>query len=367
MKLALTVLSIVLVAVLLAIAWSEENPEWANYQRVYFDLAQRRAQSSTQADWYRTQRVEIRQISVAPLKRVDRCTTCHLAVADPNFADAPEPLRLHSALLQSHPPERFGCTVCHRGEGRAVTTLTAHGEVPGSSVRMLRGEYVQAACYLCHAEKTLPPAATSEIVAGEIAINQLRCLRCHQIDGMGESEGPDLSAIGSRRDALELDAHLLNPPAMNSGSTMPIFPITRAQAQAITVYLLTQQGDAPPANDVRYRSANFRFSIFDFRLSDRKSKFENRKSDGVLAPIVFFRYDGQQLFWAAGCGVCHRIGNEGGAVGPALTRIGRVRERDWLRRYLSDPSAVRPDGRMPQLYLNDREIDALVEFLLTLR
>lgn len=139
MKILVIALTGALVMVSLAIAWVEQNSEWANYQRVFLDLAQTRAPSRAQADWYRAQRVEIRQISVAPLKRVDRCTACHLAVTDPNFADAPEPFRTHSALLSSHPPERFGCTVCHRGEGRAVTTLAAHGLARGSVARMLRG------------------------------------------------------------------------------------------------------------------------------------------------------------------------------------------------------------------------------------
>lgn len=364
MKLVLTAISVALVVVLLAIVWAEENPEWANYQRVFAEMAQARAQSSAQADWYRAQRVEIRQISIAPLKRVDRCTTCHLAVTDPNFADAPEPFRTHSEIIESHPPERFGCTVCHRGEGRAVTTLAAHGQVPGSLTRMLRGEYLEAACYACHNESTLALANTRELAAGAQAINQLRCLRCHQIGGEGESEGPDLSAIGSRRDAMELYAHLLNPSAMTPSSTMPIFPVTGAQAQAITIYLLTAQGDAYSVNDVRYRVS---------KQGGRGGEGETPRTVSLsptlpISPsITFFRYDGRQLFWGAGCGICHRIGIEGGAAGPALTRIARVRDRDWLRRYLRDPAAARPDGRMPQLYLNEREIDALVGFLVSLK
>jgi len=343
------------VLVLWAIGWSEQNPEWANYQREFLTLAPARAQSKAPADWYRAQGVEIRQISIAPLKRVDRCTTCHLAVTDPNFADTPEPFRAHSAMIASHPPERFGCTICHRGEGRAVTTLAAHGQTPGSTSRMLRGDYLEAACYACHTEASLPSSATREIAAGIQTINQLSCLRCHQLNGEGESEGPDLSAIGNRRDAIELYAHLLNPTAATPGSTMPIFALTRSQAQAITIFLLTQQGGAA-INDTRYRSTK-----------ETQESITLSSSSPVSASVLFFQYDGSQLFWSAGCGVCHRIGNEGGGVGPALTHIARARDRDWLRRLLRDPADVRPGGQMPQLYLNDREIDALVEFLLTLR
>jgi mono/diheme cytochrome c family protein len=145
---------------------------------------------------------------------------------------------------------------------------------------------------------------------------------------------------------------------MTLGSTMPIFSLAREQARAITIYLLTARGGTDAVNDVRYLARNSAAPKPDTPLF---------APTPLAAPILFFRYDGQQLFWGAGCGVCHRIGTEGGAVGPALTHIGRVREPDWLRRYLRDPSAVRPDGRMPQLYLNDREIDALIAFLVTLK
>ncbi len=352
-----------LVVVLFAIAWSERTPEWVNYQRAFFDMAQVRAQNSAQMDWYAVQRVEIRQISVVPLKRVDRCTTCHLAITDPNFMDAPEPFRTHSTIIASHPPESFGCTVCHRGEGRAVTTLAAHGLTPGSSARMLRGAYLASACAACHNETSLPPEDTREIVAGVQAINQLRCLRCHQLGSMGESEGPDLSAVGSRRDAIELYAHLLNPPAMTLGSTMPIFSLAQPQIQAITIYLLTAQGTAQMVNDVHYLVRNSG-DTNDGHSTESYIRSSDRPYD---EPILFFGYEGQQLYWGAGCGVCHAVGGEGGTVGPALTHIGRVRDRDWLSRYLRDPSAVRPDSRMPQLYLNDREIDALVEYMLRLK
>jgi len=51
-------------------------------------------------------------------------------------------------------------------------------------------------------------------------INEYKCLRCHQLDGIGQrsrprggSVGPDLSAIASQRNWAELYAHLLKPDA----------------------------------------------------------------------------------------------------------------------------------------------------------
>lgn len=52
------------------------------------------------------------------------------------------------------------------------------------------------------------------------------------------------------------------------------------------------------------------------------------------------------------CSRCHRINGDGGTVGQELnTPVSPLdyREREWLARFISDPSAVRPASRMPAL------------------
>lgn len=72
---------------------------------------------------------------------------------------------------------------------------------------------------------------------------------------------------------------------------------------------------------------------------------------------------GAALFRAKGCVVCHRhdaldaIGN----IGPDLTHYEP--EPAFLRRWLRDPAAVRPETQMPNLQLQGAEIDALIAFL----
>lgn len=67
---------------------------------------------------------------------------------------------------------------------------------------------------------------------------------------------------------------------------------------------------------------------------------------------------GQALFVAKGCASCHDRGLNGA---PNLT----VYKPDaaFLRRWLADPAAVRPDTLMPDLPLSDAEIDALIAYL----
>src|SRR3974377_490153 len=109
----------------------------------------------------------VRQILLPELNRVDRCTTCHLGVEDPSYGGYPQPLAYHP-LHEQHPVEKFGWTVCHRGQGR-VTTAAAHtvngppgaaphGNVPHWDDPMLPLKYIQASCGKCHQAADNPGA-----------------------------------------------------------------------------------------------------------------------------------------------------------------------------------------------------------------
>ncbi len=65
------------------------------------------------------------------IQQVDRCETCHLGVDKPSYtaSDVPREFRTHprrDLLLASHPTDKFGCTSCHQGQGRATNSADAH-------------------------------------------------------------------------------------------------------------------------------------------------------------------------------------------------------------------------------------------------
>ena len=75
---------------------------------------------------------------------------------------------------------------------------------------------------------------------------------------------------------------------------------------------------------------------------------------------------GQAVFLAKGCATCHphaSVQGRGLKVGPDLT--GYRGDPLFLRRWLHDPAAVRPNTEMPNLNLHPDEIEALVSFLTT--
>jgi cytochrome c oxidase subunit 2 len=87
---------------------------------------------------------------------------------------------------------------------------------------------------------------------------------------------------------------------------------------------------------------------------------------------------GQRVFMSSGCPLCHSIaGTEAyGSVGPGLSHFKSrsaiaagtlANNRANLTRWIRNPAAIKPGVRMPALPLNERELDALVSYLETLK
>ncbi len=111
----------------------------------------------------------IQQVWLPQTGGANRCVSCHLATTWRGFEAAAEPLRTHRA---GHPPrapvERFGCTLCHGGQGWAVDRVRAHGKVPywdGAAARHARW-----------------PAGLVPGADGKRAASQLRCNVCHRYE-----------------------------------------------------------------------------------------------------------------------------------------------------------------------------------------
>jgi cbb3-type cytochrome oxidase cytochrome c subunit len=342
-------LSLALVGILGWLGFGEARPQWQAYQRLYAE----RAGTGPAEAW-----LGIQQFELPALGRVDRCTTCHLGVTDANMAGAPEPFREHSRLLQSHPPARYGCTVCHGGEGRAVTLAEAHGQAPGQQSQLLPPALMQSACYGCHAAGGPPTVEADTVAEGIKLANQLACIRCHQFGGAGGSVGPDLSTIASQRGWVELYAHLLDPSATVPGSTMPDFGLSREQATALTAFLLTQRAPRERVRDVDYLAMA--------QPPDSSAEGSATAASATAPsppPLLAAAYSGAVLFDGLQCRTCHQVGLRGGEVGPALTHIGRARSAEWLRTLLEDPAGAFPRGQMPRYDLTASQVDALVDYL----
>jgi menaquinol-cytochrome c reductase cytochrome b/c subunit len=75
---------------------------------------------------------------------------------------------------------------------------------------------------------------------------------------------------------------------------------------------------------------------------------------------------GAEVMASSGCLACHKVGDNGGALGPELTNIGDTLGRDAIARTLVNPTSPMPSYRSFQQE-NPREFDELVNFVASLR
>jgi cytochrome c oxidase subunit II len=76
---------------------------------------------------------------------------------------------------------------------------------------------------------------------------------------------------------------------------------------------------------------------------------------------------GRKSFMESGCYGCHIVGKVGTPIGPDLSHVGAKYSKDYLQRWLRDPSAQRPSAHMPALELTDEQVRALANYLSSLR
>lgn len=263
--------SLTLLFLLGFVVYKEENPEWHKYQRQFYQLQAKKTGDQKMAGMP----LEIKQIWGKDLGRADRCITCHMGIDKASFADAPQPLKAHPDLngfMKKHSFEKFGCTICHNGEGRATRYERTHGFVEHLELQPLSGPYVQASCTRCHLELYAPGvefAETPEFNLGKNLALELGCGACHTIRQLGllSTVAPELTTFGSQTE-LAFDLlhdftfhnlkgehsirnweieHFKDPqkvmpgnPAQNLPATiMPNFELTDKEADALTIFVMS--------------------------------------------------------------------------------------------------------------------------------
>lgn len=323
-------LSVLALALLVAAVWQASTPLWKTYQHNFLQLeAQGEPNAVTKAAVLATP-PEIHQVMLAGLQRVDRCTTCHLGVDDPTMKDAPEPFRYHAGL-GPHIPSKFGCTICHGGQGLATDKNAAHGNVEFWQTPLLSPDYIRASCGRCHKEGDVP--GVPELAEGHRLFETEGCRGCHKLNGVGGSIGPDLTEEGASLRAPEwLEHHFLAPSEVSAGSAMPNFHFTKEQARALTYYML---------------------SLTDEDMGTYYSSVR-------LIPSPEY---GRQLFAEKNCLVCHSIGGVGAKTGLDLLAVTKSHSLEWLDEQLVNPQLVYPGSTMPQYDLEANARKAIIAFM----
>ena len=259
-----TLVSSLVCVVFLAAAAIRENvtADWRRYQQAYREILKRKATDPASRQVAEAYPIQIRQVTVVATRAVDRCVTCHTGIDDPRMEGQPNPYRTHpKGLLKIHPVEKFGCTLCHQGQGAALTFQEAKAEDYFWDYPLLPAALAQATCNQCHDPRRLPPEAAGKLARGMKLYEEKGCAGCHKLGGKGGSEGPALDNVGLKtkhqfvRTALAgsqttwnwMTEHFRNPGGIIAGSLMPVPALTRAENEALTVYVLSLRQQPMPA------------------------------------------------------------------------------------------------------------------------
>jgi cytochrome c2/predicted nucleic acid-binding Zn-ribbon protein len=351
----------------------------------------------------------VRQINVnehaANLERedaaqiVDRCESCHLGIREPvkltaaamslkgkkpdeyarAFTSHPEP-----DLLKVHDPEKFGCSPCHQGNGRATTSVEkAHGNYEHWLWPIFTSQNYEAGCQICHsADMVLVSNDVGWVVSeGKDLFRQRGCVGCHRYEGY-DKEPEDLLSIGQeiklldqrKKDNLKQagdfmaqadkaqsneEANHLNERAValkveNSKVDLRIMQLDRTTKSLFQ----DMKKVGPNLKDIRLKlnknwvpvwlkkPTDFRptTKMPNFRLNDDQIKaisayiWQSGLTDSLPKHKPGNAAHGKELFEMRGCLACHSIGEgdqmQGGTFAANLTRVGEKANYDYLVRWV---------------------------------
>jgi DMSO reductase family type II enzyme heme b subunit len=195
------ILALILLAYTLFIAYREIFPEWKKYQVEYKKLFIENARDNATREKAKSLEIGIQQIYLGSLKRTDRCINCHMGVENPLMADAEIPYKQHSGnYLKDHPVDKFGCTICHYGQGRATNMRAAHGKGRDThwDYPIVPLKYIQSSCAQCHDFEMLKHNGGEVVVRSEEMFREKGCMGCHKLNNIGGVLGKALDGLGSQ-------------------------------------------------------------------------------------------------------------------------------------------------------------------------
>ena len=330
---------------------------------------------------------------------VDRCESCHMGIREPvkltavsmslkgkkpdeyarAFTSHPEP-----DLLKTHDPDKFGCTPCHQGNGRATTSVEkAHGHYEHWLWPVFSPGNYESGCQICHsADMVVVTNDVGWVVSeGKDLFRQRGCVGCHRFEGY-DKEPEDLLSVAQQIKQLDQEkkdnfkqagdlmkqadkaesneeANRLNDRAVALKVTNSKLDLRIVQLDRSTKSLLEDMKKVGPnLKDIRLKLNKNWIPVWlkkpsDFRATTKMPNF--RLTDDQIKAISAFIWQsaftdslpkhklgnaahGKELFESRGCLACHSIGEgdqlQGGTFAANLTRVGEKANYDYLVRWV---------------------------------
>ncbi len=371
-------------------------------------------------------------LGMSKTARFDRCRTCHLGIdkvqaggvptypfGETDSKDPkdwvkenkyPQPYATHPntdlylTSASPHPSGKFGCTICHEGQGSGVNFTNAahyfndpaqHHEWEHKygfktnhywEYPMYAKRFTEATCIKCHhkmeelGNSLAHGNSAPKVYNGYKIIEKYGCFGCHEIHGYenGESIGPDLRLEPGTPEEI---AKIAADPGLIAGQMRKVGPALRHIASK-TTEAWTEIWTKEPKN---FRPTT-KMPQF-FHLTNQEDELAKELMPVEIASLTTYLFDksepidllkpaksykpnakrGQELFTQRGCMACHSHGKvEGGKAdfGPDLSKISqkikplksgqKLTQSEgfrWLYTWVREPERHHKRTKMPNLFL----------------
>ena len=262
---------------------------------------------------------------------VDRCQSCHVGTTpqyvpalltvtktdlglakstDAPFSSHPDP-----DLIKWHPLEKFGCSPCHGGNGRAIDSVRrAHGRYEHWLWPLYYRENFDAGCQQCHASDMVTEHAKA-LNLGKQLYRQKGCIGCHRFQGF---DNQDEQLVNSRQQILQLAKQKTD--------------------DELEIPRLQKLGDRAPDNAAaeKYYSQATDLTVEVSRLDTQVESLEQR---------------------------AHDLQQEVKKVGPDLKEARMKLRKEWIPYWIGHTREFRPTTKMPQFRFQPGDIEAISAFI----
>jgi cytochrome c2 len=347
------------------------------------------------------------KLGMAKSARFDRCRTCHLGIDQveagnvPAFphgrpADGtlenwvaekkyPHPYSTHPnpdlylTATSPHPVSRFGCTICHDGNGSGTSFQNAeHG--PNSPFQagqwktahhyhanhfweypMHPKRLVESGCIKCHHSvgelgvNRKFGASAPQLYRGYRLIQTYGCFGCHEIHGFerGESIGPDLRLEPNYTEsALQFRylAQRWKTKKTPSGFTLAALgePLDRIIDSPEESQAAREKLVEAIRNDLQAKQVALKKLAVQRLSSEDRTRRKAQIAADYLSPEALALADQFKSVDRPG---------KYRKVGPSLRAIRQKTSRDFIRYWVEEPKRFRPTTRMPQFFKNTNQQD----------
>ncbi|HEV2969676.1 MAG TPA: hypothetical protein VGY55_06775 [Pirellulales bacterium] len=267
----------------------------------------------------------------------------------------PHPFATHPRLdlfvgsLSPHPVSKFGCTICHQGQGSATAFKWAshtpdnldQAEIWGRQHQWFNNEnwtypmyphrFMESTCLKCHHEvvelersREFPDPPAPKLVAGYEIIRRYGCFGCHEINGFDGKRriGPDLRLEPNYSAAA---AQLLVDPGL-----------AKLGKQAVAW-----------AEDVEFHPENETARHRLWELVSQDAERAKPTAEGSKPPKPILSDDSLRME-----GVLKDVDNPGTErkVGPSLRHVASKLSFEFMTSWIANPQGFRPDTRMPRFF-----------------